>query len=97
MIFILLQNVLTMSNKFELNIHIQYDSEEQAEIIFASLVPEMQEQHFDRSKAYIVLKAQKIEISISAQDINAAKATISSVLRWISSTTKALNYVKTNF
>jgi len=86
-----------MSNKFEFHIDIQYDSEDQARIIFSSLVPEIQEHHFDRSKASMVLKDQKIEISIMAQDINAAKATISSILRWISSTTKALNFIKTNF
>lgn len=80
-----------MNPKFEFNFNIEYDSEDQAKIIYTSLTPEMQEQHFDRSKASIVLKAQKIEINIIAQDINAAKATISSILRWISSTTQSLS------
>lgn len=79
-----------MRNKLEVYFYVQYDSEDQARIIFTSLIPEIQEQRFERSKAFIELKAQKIEICIIAQDINAAKATISSVLRWISSTTKAL-------
>ncbi|UCG04470.1 MAG: KEOPS complex Pcc1-like subunit [Candidatus Heimdallarchaeota archaeon] len=79
-----------MSNKFEFQFYIRYDSEEEARIIFTSLMPEIQEQRFERSKATVELKAQKIEINIVAQDINAAKATINSILRWISSTTKAL-------
>ena len=86
-----------MRNNFKLCISIQYDSEDEARIIFSSLIPEMQENHFDRSETSMVLKSQKIEISIMAKDFNAAKATISSILRWVSSTTKALNLIKTNF
>ena len=79
-----------MSTKLEFYFSIQYDSEDQAQIIFASLLPEIQEQRFERSKASIILKGQKIIINVTAQDINAAKATISSILRWISTTTKAV-------
>ncbi len=79
-----------MINKFKFHLYVKYDTEDQAGIIFTSLIPEIQEQRFERSKASIELKAQKIEICIIAQDINAAKATVSSILRWISSTTKAL-------
>jgi tRNA threonylcarbamoyladenosine modification (KEOPS) complex Pcc1 subunit len=80
-----------MSPKFKFNFYIQYDSEDQAKIIYTSLIPEMQERHFDRSEASIGLKAQEIEVNVIAQDINAAKATISSLLRWISSTTQTLS------
>ena len=79
-----------MPNKYEFCFLVQYESDKEAEIIFASLIPEIQEQRFDRSKVSIELKAQKIKISVIAQDTNAAKATVSSILRWISSTTKAL-------
>ncbi|MFX1285164.1 MAG: KEOPS complex subunit Pcc1 [Promethearchaeota archaeon] len=79
-----------MSTKLEIHFSIQYDCEDQAQIIFTSLSPEIQEQRFERSKASIKLKGQKIVINITAQDINAAKATISSVLRWISTTSKAV-------
>ncbi|MFW9905568.1 MAG: KEOPS complex subunit Pcc1 [Candidatus Thorarchaeota archaeon] len=80
-----------MSTNLEFNFYIQYESEEQARIIYTSLIPEMQEQHFDRSKTSIRLKAQKIEINVITQDVTAAKATISSILRWISSMTKTLS------
>ncbi|MFX0208768.1 MAG: KEOPS complex subunit Pcc1 [Candidatus Hodarchaeota archaeon] len=79
-----------MSTKLEIHFSIQYDSEDQAQIIFTSLLPEIQEQRFERSKASIKMKSQKIVIKVTAQDINAAKATISSILRWISTTTKAV-------
>ncbi|MFX0122879.1 MAG: KEOPS complex subunit Pcc1 [Candidatus Hodarchaeota archaeon] len=79
-----------MSSKFEFHFYVQYDSEDQARIVFSSVMPEIQEQRFERSKAFIELKAQKIEICVIAQDINAAKATVNSILRWISSITKAL-------
>ncbi len=79
-----------MSSKLEVYFSIRYNSEDQARIIFASLLPEIQEQRFERSKVSISLKAQKMVINVTAQDINAAKATISSLLRWISATTKAV-------
>jgi KEOPS complex subunit Pcc1 len=79
-----------MSSKLEVFVSIQYDSEDQARIIYASLLPEIQEQRFDRSKVSISLKAQKMVINVTAQDITAAKATISSLLRWISATTKVV-------
>lgn len=79
-----------MSSKLEVYFSIRYNSEDQARIIFASLLPEIQEQRFERSKVFISLKAQKMVVNVTAQDINAAKATISSLLRWISTTTKVV-------
>lgn len=79
-----------MSTKLDIYFSIQYDTKDQAQIIFASLLPEIQEQRFERSKATVKLNGQKIVINVTAQDINAAKATISSILRWISTTTKAV-------
>ena len=79
-----------MSSKLEFFFSIQYDSEDQARTIFTALLPEIQKQHFDRSEANFKLKAQKIVINVTAQDINAAKATINSIFRWISTTTKAV-------
>ncbi len=80
-----------MSSKLEVYFSIQYNSEDEARIIFASLLPEIQEQRFERSKVFITLKTpKKMVINVTAQDINAAKATIGSLLRWISATTKAV-------
>ncbi|MHA2244924.1 MAG: KEOPS complex subunit Pcc1 [Candidatus Hodarchaeales archaeon] len=79
-----------MSNKLEVFFSIRFNSEDQARIIFASLLPEIKEQRFDRSKVIISLKTQKMVIRVTAQDINAGKATIGSLLRWISAATKAV-------
>lgn len=79
-----------MSSKLEVYFSIRYNTEDQARIIFASLLPEIQDQRFERSKVFISLKAQKMVVNVTAQDINAAKATISSLLRWISTTTKVV-------
>lgn len=79
-----------MSSKLEFFFSIHYDSEDQARTIFTALLPEIQKQHFDRSKVNFKLKAQKIVINVTAKDINAAKATINSIFRWISTTTKAV-------
>lgn len=89
-LFISLQNVVAVSSKLEVNFSIQYISEDQARIIFTSLLPEIQEQLFERSKVSVVLRSHKIKINITAHDINAAKATISSILRWISAMTKVV-------
>ncbi len=87
-----------MNNKFKVNFTINYNSETQAQIIYKSLLPEIQKYRFERSKVSISIIKQEIEINITAQDINAAKATISSVLRWISATTEAVTtFLKTNF
>ena len=51
-----------MSSKLEVYFSIRYNSEDQARIIFASLLPEIQEQRFERSKVSISLKAQKMAV-----------------------------------
>ncbi|UCE12346.1 MAG: hypothetical protein JSV04_09100 [Candidatus Heimdallarchaeota archaeon] len=79
-----------MRNKFEFDFSICFDSEDQAQIIYASLSPEIQEHRFERSSVSLTLNNQELLILITAQDTNAAKATISSILRWISATTEAL-------
>lgn len=79
-----------MRNKFEIEFYICFDSEDQAQIIYASLSPEIQEHRFERSSVTLTLNNLELIITIVAQDTNAAKATISSILRWISAATEAL-------
>lgn len=80
-----------MKTTLDMHLSIQFDSEHEAQIIIASLQPEIQEHDFDRSKVSISQNKGKIIIHIAAQDLNAAKATINSVLRWISTTTEVIN------
>jgi tRNA threonylcarbamoyladenosine modification (KEOPS) complex Pcc1 subunit len=80
-----------MENKIEIIISIQFDSEDELKIIFTSLKPEIQEHDFERSQVSFSLKNLILTLNIKAQDMNAAKATINSVLGWISTTTGVLN------
>ncbi len=80
-----------MENKIEIIISIQFDSEEEMEIIFTSLKPEIQEHDFERSQVSFSLKNLTLTLNVKAQDMNAAKATINSVLGWISTTSGVLN------
>lgn len=80
-----------MENKIEIIISIQFDSEEEMEIIFTSLKPEIQEHDFERSQVSFSLKNLTLTLNVKSQDMNAAKATINSVLGWISTTSGVLN------
>ena len=80
-----------MENKIEIIISIQFDSEDELKIIFTSLKPEIQEHDFERSQVSFSLKNLTLTLNVKAQDMNAAKATINSVLGWISTTSGVLN------
>jgi tRNA threonylcarbamoyladenosine modification (KEOPS) complex Pcc1 subunit len=75
-----------MNKKLVIHFSIHFDSENESKIIFTSLKPEIQEHDFERSQVSIFLKKSKINVKIQAQDFSAAKATINSVLSWISTT-----------
>ncbi|MFX0088208.1 MAG: KEOPS complex subunit Pcc1 [Candidatus Hodarchaeota archaeon] len=80
-----------MNNKLIVHFSIHFDSEYESQIIFTSLLPEIQEHDFERSQVSIFLKKSKINVKIQAQDLNAAKATINSLLRWISTTSSVIS------
>lgn len=80
-----------MNEKFEFVFSIHFDSSEYAQIAYLSLSPEVKDHRFERSKVSLKLKTKKIIFNVSAQDFNAAKASISSILRWISSISETLN------
>ncbi|MFX0182971.1 MAG: KEOPS complex subunit Pcc1 [Candidatus Hodarchaeota archaeon] len=80
-----------MDEKFEFVFSIHCDSTKNAQIIYLSLSPEVKDHRFERSKVSLKLKTKKIIFNVSAQDFNAAKASINSILRWISSISETLN------
>ncbi len=84
-------------NKFDIHFSIHFDTEEESNIIFASLQPEIGNQRFDRSKVSLDLNSKKLIVNITAQDANAAKATVSSVIRLISTSSEVITTIKTNF
>jgi tRNA threonylcarbamoyladenosine modification (KEOPS) complex Pcc1 subunit len=80
-----------MNDKFKIFFTIHFNSAEYAEITYLALSPEVRDHRFERSKVSINLKTKKIVFDVSAQDFNAAKASISSILRWISSISETLD------
>ncbi len=79
-----------MDYKLEFFFSLNFDSEEIANLIYQSIFPEIQSQRYDRSRVSLLKKKQKIVVIIRAQDISAANASISSILRWISTITETI-------
>ena len=79
-----------MEEKFRFEFSINFDENHLAVIVYQSLYPEVQEHSFERSKIYLELKEKILVVKINARDLIAAKASINSILRWISATTESL-------
>ena len=84
-----------MEEKFRFEFSINFDEKYLAVIVYQSLYPEVQEHSFERSKIYLELKEKIIVVKINARDLIAAKASINSILRWISATTESLMAITT--
>ena len=72
-----------MKNRVRIETVIKLDSLEEAKLIYESLIPEVNDHHFERSQINLQLNDTSLVITVDSQDITAAKANISSVLRWI--------------
>jgi tRNA threonylcarbamoyladenosine modification (KEOPS) complex Pcc1 subunit len=79
-----------MNNKLEFFFSIHFDSEDIKKIVYRSILPEVQSHRYDRSRVSLREKKQKLIVIIKAQDVSAAKASISSILRWISTITQTI-------
>jgi tRNA threonylcarbamoyladenosine modification (KEOPS) complex Pcc1 subunit len=79
-----------MDNKLEFFISINFDSEDITNLVYQSILPEIQSHRYDRSQVSLLEKKQKIVVIIKAQDVSAANASISSILRWISMITETI-------
>lgn len=69
---------------------VDFDSRDEAEIIYNSISPEIEYEDNDRSKAIISLKDNSIVISIRSKDIVSLRASINSYIRWINLSIKIL-------
>ena len=69
---------------------VDFDSRDEAEIIYNSISPEIEYEDNDRSKAIISLKDNSIVISIRSNDIVSLRASINSYIRWINLSIKIL-------
>ncbi|MHA1976093.1 MAG: KEOPS complex subunit Pcc1 [Candidatus Hodarchaeales archaeon] len=72
-----------MENRISIKTVIKLDSPEEAKFIYESLTPEVNDHHFERSQIIMKLDDTSLIITVKSQDITAAKANITSMLRWI--------------
>ncbi|PWI49694.1 hypothetical protein CEE45_00775 [Candidatus Heimdallarchaeota archaeon B3_Heim] len=72
-----------MESKISIETVIQLDSPEEAKFIYESLIPEVNDHHFERSQILLRLETNSLIMTVNSQDITAAKANISSMLKWI--------------
>ena len=76
----------------------KFDSKDQPRIVYESLLPEIEEHDFERSQISIDVKNEtELCVKIIAQDINAAKANINSVLNWISTISTVIDNFSKGF
>jgi tRNA threonylcarbamoyladenosine modification (KEOPS) complex Pcc1 subunit len=82
-----------LNKKYEVFFSVNFDSDKETKIVYSSLIPEIDRHHFERSEVSIKIRAKKLVINITAQDVNSAKASINSILQWISTITETLGVV----
>ncbi len=84
-----------MEGNLEFFFSILFTDENQAEIVYRSLSPEIRAHTFERSKIFLQLKPKKLIIKMAAKDLNAAKASINSLLKWISAIESLFTLIST--
>lgn len=75
--------VSNILNSIETNFVIEFDSKNDAQIIYNSILPEIEAEKNDRSKSNIELDDEKITINITSYDVVSLRASINSYIRWI--------------
>jgi KEOPS complex subunit Pcc1 len=65
------------------NIEVNFDSEEDANIIFRAIGPEVRSTPSDKAHTKIELEGNKLMIEISAKDAAAFRAAINTYYRWL--------------
>ncbi len=82
-----------MRAKVSVRTRIQLESLEEAEFLYESLSPEVNDHQFFRSSITLELDGTSLVVHVNSHDITAAKANISSMLRWISLLTELIQII----
>ena len=82
-----------MDRKVHLTTSVKFGSREEAKIVFEAIFPEIQDHSFDRSQVSMVVETNEIRITITSNDIPAAKANINAILRWISVVNESIQLI----
>ncbi|MFW9778959.1 MAG: KEOPS complex subunit Pcc1 [Candidatus Heimdallarchaeota archaeon] len=87
-----------MKDKFSFVLSIQFDTAEETRVVHQALLPEFKAVRFERSHTDISLveKGKAIKIKIAAQDGNASRAAINTVLRWIKISSEVIHILNTS-
>jgi tRNA threonylcarbamoyladenosine modification (KEOPS) complex Pcc1 subunit len=82
-----------MDNKIHLSTSVRFKTQDEAIIIFESIFPEIEDHKFDRSRISMDIKTDTIVITITSNDITAAKANFNAIMRWISVVSEAIQLI----
>ena len=82
-----------MDNKIHLSTSVRFRSHDEAIIIFESIYPEIEDHKFDRSRISMDIETDTIVITITSNDIPAAKANFNAIMRWISVVSEAIQLI----
>jgi len=66
---------------FELRLEMDFENPSKAEIIVASIMPEINSRHNERSETFVKIKNSFVSIIIKAADRTALKASLNSCLK----------------
>jgi len=80
--------------KRKARIVLEFDSEEEARIIYEAVLPEAKSMPTERTKAFIVKENNLIELTIEADSTSSLRAALNSYLSWFSSILKTVKYVR---
>jgi len=69
--------------KIETKFVVEFDDDNEAKIVYNSILPEIEAESNQRSITNINLNKDKIIINITSQDIVSFRASINSYVRWI--------------
>ena len=82
-----------MVEDIKFQIEVKFETSEEANIIYESLLPEVDDHRFDRSQVSININSSTLIFNITSVDISAAKANTNTILRWISVVSESINFV----
>ncbi len=72
---------------------VKFETSDLAKIVYDSILPEVNDHRFERSKMFIKLNSANIKFNITSRDISAAKANINTIFRWIGVISESINFV----
>jgi KEOPS complex subunit Pcc1 len=77
------RKVMMILKKIESQIEIEFDSDNEAEIVLKSIEPELMDSPSERTETEIKCKDNLLIIKIIAMDSTSFRASLNSYLRWI--------------